>query len=480
MQPDPHDLETVGEPAPLTGVHRWWLPVLAMLAASALLMLTYTSPTLTKVGIMLLTMVGLLLLLGFGPTWPHVAVPLLMLSMLLTVPVNQLADNGIWKVAAGCLGLLGGLLLIRSMPPPAGSWLLLALLLQLNVLTLLVLGPDGVSMVILLGVIPLVAFVAGGQLTPRTIGIVRSAVITFAFAEAVLAIAEVVFGVGPLWAPARVDETGAANPLRNELIGGDLVRAQGTFGHPLPLGLLLLLGVVFTTRLRRPWLRLLLTATMLAGLAAAGTRLSLVLALICVIVLGPRREVQVLAALYKLALFGLAFLVATRNLDFSALFTQVSGTGSLTHRLEALRSVERLLLWQDLPSVIFGHGFGSTAEAFSNGLLQSDGLATVDNQYVLILYQGGLLGLCLFVAFLARIVARAARSGTGMMPAVLVVIVTMWAYDVVTWPSSVALVMMVFGMAVSDRRDDRSAATQEAPVWLGGLTYTAGGSVRRR
>lgn len=86
---------------------------------------------------------------------------------------------------------------------------------------------------------------------------VTRVLVLLALVQVVVALAEFTFLPAAPWAAeARVGAFGAIEgPLRqpNELLGGTTLRAQGTMGHPLPLGALLVVGFAVLARNPMEW-----------------------------------------------------------------------------------------------------------------------------------------------------------------------------------------------------------------------------------
>jgi hypothetical protein len=271
-------------------------------------------------------------------------------------------------------------------------------------------------------------------------------VVVLGVAEAILAIAEPLLGSPQLWAPAKITAAGLAKTLPNPLLP-ELVRSQGTLGHPLTLAVLLLVAVALLVRDAAGLparLRVVLGAVLGAGLLASGSRSSLLLAVVLVIVLVPRwrlgRHAVAVAAV-------VVAVVATGVVVAVPVLAGWVASGSTTHRLGALDAVPTLLRQPPI-RLLLGNGWASSSRIFDQGLLQNDGLKAVDEQFVLMLSQGGLLALALLVALLVLALRGAGRA---LLPAVLAVAATMLVFDVLAWPSSAALTALVVGAAAAPR-----------------------------
>lgn len=275
----------------------------------------------------------------------------------------------------------------------------------------------------------------------------RALLVWAALAEAAFAVVEVFYLSAPLWRGATILPTGHSIPLRSQLLEG-LPRAQGTFGHPLPLAFFLLVALAFVLRdqtfRRGRWLA---TVVLLAGIAASGSRNALLFAAILLVLKGGRSSLVVRAPLLIGLVAGVALLAMPK---LAPAMDEFAGTGSFTHRAGAVESVGRLMD-RDLFPVLFGDGASSTPRLFRQGLLQSDGLLAVDNQVVLTVAQNGLVGLAVLAVLLVGAVRRA-RAGVRV--ALIVAVGQFAVFDVLTWPASAFLVWLLVGAAFAGRADD--------------------------
>lgn len=385
-----------------------------------------------------------------------------LLTLLVSVPVSRLPDQrALLLLVLVAAGLLAAALLsaTASVPLPRGSGLLVALLGVLAFATATGPAPGSLLTLALVAVAGLPVFLGTGALDRRGRRDVALVLVGLAAAQAVVAVVEPWLLPGHLWAPAQLGSGGQVVPLTNELLGS-LERSQGTLGHPLPLGMLLVVGLALTTRLLgrgRTLPRTVLQALLLAGIVAAGARSSLLLAVVVLLLLSGRglTPARVLTAVAA-AVVGTAALLAS-SLDVSSTLDETSRSGSWTHRVGALRSLGRLLLWQDADRVLLGNGYGSTSRLSSEGLLQNDGFAAVDNQFVLLLAQGGLLGLGLLLTLVALALLR---GEPAVRPAVLCVVATLMVFDVLLWPGATVVLCTVLGLALARSATTASGAAE--------------------
>lgn len=272
--------------------------------------------------------------------------------------------------------------------------------------------------------------------------IVSKLLILATAAEAALAVFEVLQLSAPLWRGGRILTDGTSTWMRNELVSG-IPRAQGTFGHPLPLAFMLVLGTLTLLRTKafHPAIRFALFVLMGVGVFVSGSRNAIILfVLLSVLTVALPRLLNRLTILFLLGLGGLA-IAAPFLLEQ---FEQIVTTGSVFHRVGALESVGRLFDYRGTFAVLFGDGSAATPRLYSEGLLQSDGLAAVDNQYVLTFAQNGLLGLALLVIMM---IVAFRRASTTLRILLLAVAITGMIFDLFTWPVVGFTVWFLIGAA---------------------------------
>ena len=371
------------------------------------------------------------------------------LTVLVAVPFTRIPSAGelivciaVVSAALCVLGLRGA----RVRVPRAVLVLGGALLVLLAAVTAV--SPDRYGLLrfapLVLAVVPVVLLV-GGASAPVRLRVLRLAVL-LAVAESALAVVEPLIGAPQLWAPAKITAAGVAKTLPNPLLP-ELVRAQGTTGHPLVLGVLLVAAVALLVRNAAALpARLRVTAGVLLGLGllASGSRNSILIAVALVVLFVPRwrrdrRTVAILA--------GAAVVLVVAAVVATPLLEPVLASGSATHRLGALDAVPGLLA-QPPAQLLLGNGWASSGRMFGAGLLQDDGLQAVDDQFVLLLSQGGLVALVLFVALLVVAAMRARREAS---PLLIAVVVTCCFFDVLAWPLAAAVTALALLPAPSPR-----------------------------
>lgn len=248
-------------------------------------------------------------------------------------------------------------------------------------------------------------------------------------AEAAIGIYEVFQLSSPIWRGGRILSDGSSTWIRNEVISS-IPRAQGTFGHPLPFAFTLIVGALLLLR-SRVWpgfLRFVMFLLLAAGVFVSGSRnaiiLVVVLSLLAYILPSLLPRLHVLGTLSFAGLI-LAFPFLLEKFD------ELVDSGSVEHRLGALGAITKLLTDRNTSAAMIGDGSASSPRLFSEGLLQTDGFAAVDNQYVLSLAQNGVLGLLVLVVVMITAFRRASATLRVLL---LAVIITGMIFDLFTWP----------------------------------------------
>lgn len=125
------------------------------------------------------------------------------------------------------------------------------------------------------------------------------------------------------------------------------------------------------------------------------------------------------------------------------------GSGSYTHRLGALESIPGLVSrdWSDL---LLGSGDGDAGRLFRLGILQDDGFEAVDNQFVLLLAEAGVIGMGLYLTvLLGPLVAQATPNWLRvLLPTILAMSLI---FDVLAWTSNLTVFVLFIAMADSTR-----------------------------
>ena len=383
------------------------------------------------------------------------------LLLWVAVPATRVSGDGLLlqaALAAGAVVPAACLLGRGRLRPPPGAGLLAALLGVLLVSTATAPDQGGLIRLLVTAVAALPPLWLTGALDREGARTAALVVVVLAAGQAALAVVEPWVVPEHLWGPAQTRSDGSPAPLLNELLRNGLERSQGTTGHPLPLGMLLLVALGLVLRpLRGLGGRAspLLVGLLLAGLVAAGARTALALALLLVVLAGGARTTVLR---WYAAVLALAAAAAGAALLAPAAVQQTGESGSFLHRAGALAALGPLALEQPMSAVLGGNGFASVRRISSQGLLQTDGLVAVDNQLVSLFVQGGLVGVVLLLGLCAVAALRCARP---WRPALAGALAMLLVFDVLTWPSATALVVLLLGVAL--RGEELTAPAPPAP-----------------
>lgn len=285
-------------------------------------------------------------------------------------------------------------------------------------------------------------------------------VLALAGVQLLLATAEQFAGLAEPWGDLSVT---SASPSSNPLLTALPLRATGSMGHPIPLGLLMAVAAVLVLFAHRSWrwsVRIPLALAFTAGLLFSGSRsavLALPLALLfaALIPIGWRYAGVLRAALVLGATAAFAF----GNVQDATVFSGLGNTGSLTHRIGAINAAGKLTT-RPLRQSLFGSGFNSIPDLFDAHYLQDDGFRTVDNQLVTTMAVGGTVGLVLLLAALGYGLARARP---GVRPAVVLIGVMFFSFDLLNWfaPMLLFFTLLSLGSAVPERYGSVAEPTTE-------------------
>lgn len=376
----------------------------------------------------------------------------LSLALMVIVPVQNVSSYGPLKY--GVLAAVALLTVVTLMRRPdalkgrrPGLWLLVAYFALLALGTPNSMDPGAWALLTGAAVAGLgvaVPFAAMSYVERRRS---LSFIVGLASAQALYALMELVLKLPPLWGYASIKASGDPNIMYNQIFSG-IVRAQGTLGHPLPLALLMLVGIALVVRgggPRNGLVRGLVLVLLVAGCFVAGSRSALTLALVGLCFgFGRVPWKSLIVGGY---LLGLGILIAIANgFRESDLYQRFANGSSVSHRTGALEAVPGLLTQQDPARLLFGNGYFSAYQLFRQGLLQVGNFFAVDNQFVMTLVEAGLVGL---VVLGAIIVLATRRLGRDARLGFLAVVAFFLTFDVLSWPSGMALFAAFVGLAFS-------------------------------
>lgn len=303
--------------------------------------------------------------------------------------------------------------------------------------------PGAMFQFVLHAVIGLAFLVIGLAANPDERRMITRFVIGLAAVQAVYAVIEVIALPPVLWA-SPVPSTFATpfSRLSSEIVPG-LLRAQGTFGHPLLLSMFLAVAMALTARytFTDSRTKIVLTAVFLLGALATGSRSTLLIMVVLILFAYGRQQMSLLRGV----LIGAASVALLYLGGFfgSSIVDRFSDSGSVSHRAGALDAVPRLLS-QPFEQVLIGNGWYSREYLFDRGFLQLDGFLAVDNQFVSLLVTAGLLGVALFAAI---IVASIWVAPAVLRPALFAAFAMYVVFDVNEFPAPWAMLALLLGLA---------------------------------
>jgi hypothetical protein len=255
---------------------------------------------------------------------------------------------------------------------------------------------------------------------------------------------------------------------------GLFYRVSGTMQHPIVMGNFLLVNVLFNFGLylrdKKIW-SLVFTVINLIALFmtfSRGSYLALAISILFYLIINIAirhklaiylskrylKKVLIVSSAFILILFALNFkginLIGLIYSRFTALGTN-SGWASLYQRLNGFHFVMNSMLHKsNVFEFIFGNGFGSLAYTLktNNVSLFLPGLYVVDNQYLTMFYEFGLIGICfffyivvkLFITCLKKIVIN--KNGFDLqifLTAFLAILINLAFYDGFYWSSILIL-----------------------------------------
>lgn len=299
---------------------------------------------------------------------------------------------------------------------------------------------------------------AGAQWGASAVRLVR-VVLGIGVLEVAVAAVQAFSGAAATWGYLG-DKTSALvgfNPLLPSIAG----RAVGTMGHPIPLGMLAatcLVVVVADSRAGTRGARTVLAGTFALGLVLSGARGAVIATVVGLLaVLLGRTAGRWAVVLRVVAVVGVLGFLASGGVRESALVRSLDGSFSLTHRLGSLGALPQLFA-RPAAQVLFGSGHGSATALYDRGILTADGQYAIDNQLVMALATGGVVGLAALVLFCVVLLRRVSAT---LRPALVTQLVMFAVFDVNQWYASWAVLLVVGTLGTAVRS---GAATDEGDV----------------
>jgi hypothetical protein len=274
-------------------------------------------------------------------------------------------------------------------------------------------------------------------------------VIGLAIVQASIAIWQKLFNEPILWGYLGTvpEATHAVNPIWEP--GG---RAMGSLSHPIPLALIIGVGIILIlsrARVRLLW-RIAICGVLLAGLFASGTRSGVI-------------SVAVVGAVALLSSFrgrtrwfwrvvvvgGLVAASSQLSLFGANIIASLIGTQSLEHRGTASDVAANLLnagginLW-------FGYGREGLDFLAQRGIIVSDVVLAIDNNFVTLLAVSGLVGLA---AIIGLLLYGFSKGDTTSRLGLILVVSMFLSFDVSLWfPCTLVLLYFAGSHTRSDLR----------------------------
>jgi hypothetical protein len=274
--------------------------------------------------------------------------------------------------------------------------------------------------------------------------------------EALIGLAELTVLSNPVWGYRNLSSNGSPVIRYNPFIP-ELIRVQGTTGHPIIFSLVMMVALLLLVALGRSlprWFRSICISAAVLSLLLAGTRsafVAIAVGLVVYLVFAPTGTSRLRNFL---VIVGAAVAIWLGDFGLSRLTAEAVSSDSFEHRLEGWVSFNQLLQRPDAVGVV-GSGFNSELEIFADGLLQQDGFFVIDNHFIWTLAISGVVGFMLMTAAIVFAWARADRLGRGLL-AVMVVMGS--SFDLMTWIASASLFILALalpaGLARAPREDD--------------------------
>ncbi len=358
--------------------------------------------------------------------------------------------------------------MIRSTLPPVNAQLLLLGATFVGIQALATLANEPVN---LLSLAPHAALwtsatILGLYMPYRHVKPLLIFIFLIAVAEASIGLAEVLFGIMPPLSSFGPDYTAG---LSGSVDG--VPRARGTFGHSIPFAAFLtaLLPIVWwvwphaTDKLSI--LRLPLFALLMGGILVSFSRSSWISFLILVAVFLTSKRAD-LRYRWLFVTFLVCSIAVLSGVGFGEIVSVrlegVTQSGSYLQRFAGISSVPTILS-TDLFHILLGNGFNSRFTLYDQGTLRNvSDFQAIDNQFVSLIVDVGVLGLGVFVAIVSLTWSRlrhiesqfpttssTARIAAVIRYALLTLLITGFFFENLLWPSNAVLLWLLIGLVIS-------------------------------
>ena len=310
------------------------------------------------------------------------------------------------------------------------------------IVTTLVGNADDIGLLISLAAVAISAATIASRFTPSDLQMLLRGIVGVALLEVCLGVIEMITKKPIPWGYG-VYSNGLEVQLPNPFLGDLMVRVEGSTGHPIVFGVVMLIAlciVMLTPAISSIFWRIILTLVFTLGFVVSGTRIALVAA---ALVAGYRIATSRNGGRWRGIGVGIAVTVAgfVFSTEVGEKVSDLVGSGSFTNRLGAIKSIPGLME-RGLFEVFSGNGYGSEAQLFESGYLQQNGFGIIDNQFVTTLAIGGVFGLLGLIGVLVA----GFRNSDGLVRALMIVmIVMMFSFDYLRWP----VMVLLFGTFVS-------------------------------
>lgn len=261
--------------------------------------------------------------------------------------------------------------------------------------------------------------------------------------------------------------TGGFHPILT-----DAVRAEGTLGHPLVVGMVMLAALALTlTSSLRVQTKCIYTSILLLGIFACGSSSVYIAAILTLFInyIGSG-SFAFRTMKFIVAAVGSLYLLLGPSI-IEPIASDVSGVNS-THRLNSIIAFPRLLTERPLVQALIGSGWGTAKENYQSGYLINDNFFSVDNQFTTVMMASGLVGMALFVV---AILTALKKTHPSSRAALLTLIFMFFSFDVLSWSATAVLFIVLAGHRGPTRQRQGEQQSKGNDV---GEPYNARGQLR--